>query len=101
MASDNESLEYNSLFDLGAESASYLTQKKKGDDGLYRPSLDKILKGSKAYTSVIRILPNLQRDGKVGPTALEKHIHYADFKDMPIDGKRMFFGGFAPLLDVK
>lgn len=83
MASKDESLEYNGLFDLDAESASYLTQKKKGDDGLYRPSLDKILKGSKAYTSVIRILPNLQRDGKIGPTALEKHIHYADFKDMP------------------
>lgn len=89
----------NGLFDLTDDSASYLQERKKGDDGIYRPTLDKAKNKSKGYSSVIRILPNLLiKDGKpagMGVTALEKHIHYADFKETPelsgyVDCKKNF-----------
>lgn len=79
----NTTGDFAGLFDLDQSSASYLSERKKGDDGLYRPALDKIKGKGKTYNAIIRILPNLQKDGKIGPTALEKHIHYADFKDNP------------------
>lgn len=83
MASVNESAEdFSGLFDLGEDTAAYLTERKKGDDGLYRPSLDKIRGDArKGYQALIRILPNLGKDNKIGQTAMEKHIHYADFKE--------------------
>ena len=71
--------ESNDLFNLSEETAAWTEQKSKTDDGLYRPSLDKA-KGSKDYKATLRFLPNLRRDGTVGPSAIEKHLHYADFK---------------------
>lgn len=90
---------FTGLFDLTDESASYLQERKRGDDGIYRPTLDKAKDKRKGYNAVIRILPNLLlKDGKpvgMGVTALEKHIHYADFKETPelsgyVDCKKNF-----------
>ena len=35
-----------------------------------------------------------------GNAKFMKDPRMADFKDMPVDGKRMFFGGFASLVDT-
>ena len=70
------------LFNLGeSEASSYLTSKKTNDDGLLRPKLEEGKDGKREL--VIRLLPNMMKSGKVGPTAMEKHIHYADFKNNP------------------
>lgn len=36
-----------------------------------------------------------------GNAKFMKDPRMEEFKDMPFDGKRMFFGGFEPLLDAK
>lgn len=70
------------VFNLNETPASsFLADTKKTDDGLLRPKLEEGKDGKREL--VIRILPNLQRDGKIGPTAIEKHIHYANFKNNP------------------
>lgn len=70
------------VFNLDSTNASsYLADSKKNDDGLLRPKLEEGRDGKREL--VIRILPNLQRNGKIGPTAIEKHIHYANFRNNP------------------
>jgi hypothetical protein len=70
------------VFNLGeSEAGSYLNNKQKTNDGLLRPKLEEGKDGKREL--VIRILPNLMTNGKIGPTAIEKHIHYADFKNNP------------------
>ena len=49
-----------------------------GDDGLYRVDLTKAK--DKKWRSVIRFLPNLTKDGKVGQSAIEKISHYVNIK---------------------
>ena len=50
-------------------------------DGIYRIDLTKIKDKKKGYRSVIRFLPNLQKDGKLGQSAIEKITHYVDIKN--------------------
>jgi len=71
------------VFDLSNNEAAnaYLAGKKKNEDGLLRPKLEDGKDGKREL--VLRILPNLMLNGKIGPTAIEKHIHYADFKNNP------------------
>lgn len=70
------------VFNLdGSTAGSYLEGKKNNDDGLLRPKLEEGRDGRREL--VIRLLPNLQKNGKLGPTAIEKHIHYANFKNNP------------------
>jgi hypothetical protein len=70
------------VFNLeGSGSNSYLNDTKKTDDGLLRPKLEEGKDGKREL--VVRILPNLSREGKIGSTAMEKHIHYANFKNNP------------------
>jgi len=70
------------VFNLGeSEAGSYLNDKQKNNDGLLRPKLEEGKDGKREL--VIRILPNLMVNGKIGPTAIEKHLHYADFKNNP------------------
>lgn len=70
------------VFNLGeSEAGSYLNDKKANNDGLLRPKLEEGKDGKREL--VIRILPNLMVNGKIGPTAIEKHIHYANFKNNP------------------
>lgn len=70
------------VFNLGeSEAGSYLNDRPKSNDGLLRPKLEEGKDGKREL--VIRILPNLMQNGKIGPTAVEKHLHYADFKNNP------------------
>ncbi len=70
------------LFGGGSqEQSSWLDKKQKNDDGLLRPKLEQGENGVRELT--IRFLPNLQRDGKIGPTAIEKSIIYAKFQNNP------------------
>jgi len=72
--------EMDDVFNLdGTAASSYLENKaKKANDGILRPKLEEGKDGVREL--VIRFLPNLQRNGKLGPSAVEKHVHYADFK---------------------
>lgn len=71
--------EQDDLFNLPTDvTASYLNDRKKGEDGLFRPSLDQAV-DKKTYYATLRILPNLRKDGTLGATAIEKHLHYAKF----------------------
>lgn len=63
------------------EQSSWLDKKPKNDDGLLRPKLEQGENGVRELT--VRILPNLQRNGKIGPTAIEKSIIYAKFPNNP------------------
>lgn len=71
------------VFNLGnsEEASAFLKEKKANDDGLLRPKLEEGKDGIRSL--VIRFLPNLQKTGKLGTTAIEKHIHYANFKNNP------------------
>lgn len=70
------------VFNLdGSSASSYLNDKQKTNDGLLRPKLEDGRDGKREL--VIRILPNLMQNGKIGPTAIEKHLHYANFKNNP------------------
>lgn len=66
--------------DAESESLDFLENKGSNLDGIYRP---KITDKKKGYVATIRFLPNLTKDGKVGPAAIEKHQHYVDLKNHP------------------
>ena len=67
--------------DAGSETLDFLENKGSNLDGIYRP---KITDKKKGYISTIRFLPNmLSKEGKVGPSAIEKHQHYVDLKNHP------------------
>lgn len=63
------------------EQSSWLDKKPKNNDGLLRPKLEDGKEGVRELT--IRFLPNLQRDGKIAATAIEKTIIFANFKQNP------------------
>jgi hypothetical protein len=52
----------------------------KNLDGIYRIDLSKCKDKKKGYRSVVRFLPNLTKEGKVGQSAIEKITHYVDIK---------------------
>lgn len=66
--------------DAEDESLNFLENKGSNLDGIYRP---KITDKKKGYVATIRFLPNLTKEGKVGPAAIEKHQHYVDLKNHP------------------
>ena len=53
----------------------------KNSDGIYRVDLSKCKDKKKGYRSVVRFLPNLTKEGKVGNLALEKVSHFVDIKN--------------------
>lgn len=57
-------------------------QKKTNNDGIYRIDLTKVKDKKKGYRSVVRLLPNLTKEGKVGNMAVEKITHYVDLKNV-------------------
>lgn len=71
------------LFDMEADDASmgFLEKKSTNTDGLYRPSLKDATDKNKGYVATIRFLPNVLEDGTLGPSAIEKHVHYAKLPD--------------------
>ena len=76
-----EELENVDLFNMDTEeSLSVFDKKTTNLDGIYRPRLADAKDRKTGYRSVIRFLPNVLETGKLGPLAIEKHIHYADFK---------------------
>ena len=68
------------LFDMEADDASmnFLNKKSSSADGLYRPIPKDAKDKQKGYVSTIRFLPNVLEDGTLGPSAIEKHVHYAN-----------------------
>jgi hypothetical protein len=53
----------------------------KSNDGIYRVDLSKCKDKKRGWRSVVRFLPNLTKDGKVGQSAIEKITHYVDIKN--------------------
>lgn len=77
---DYENIDIFDNVDAQSETLDFLENKGSNLDGIYRP---KITDKKKGYESIIRFLPNLRKDGKVGPSAIERHQHYVDFKNHP------------------
>ena len=76
-----EELENVDLFNMDTEgSLSVFDKPTTNLDGIYRPRLEDAKDKKTGFRSVIRLLPNLLENGKMGPLAIEKHIHYGDFK---------------------
>lgn len=68
-----------------SEELAFLNKESKNQDGIYRPRLEDAAdpRGS-GYRAIIRFLRNVYRDGSgTGPAAIQKHVHYADFKNYP------------------
>jgi gp32 DNA binding protein like len=76
--------EMDDLFSGNLDSKmDFLNEKKTVNaDGIYRIDLTKVKDKKKGYRSVVRFLPNLTKDGKVGQAALEKITHYVDIKNV-------------------
>jgi len=79
-------------------------QVKTNNDGIYRVDLSKVKDKKKGWRSVVRFLPNLTKDGKVGQSAIEKVAHYVDIKN-PKELSGWFdsaknFGEKCPLTDL-
>ena len=72
---------FNDLFDNLDSKMGFLNeQTKTNNDGIYRIDLKLCKDKKKGYRSVIRFLPNLTKEGKVGESAVEKISHYVDIK---------------------
>jgi len=75
-----ENVDIFDSIDAGSETLDFLEKKSSSLDGIFRP---KITDKKKGYVATLRFLPNLSKDGKVLQSAIEKHQHYADFKNHP------------------
>lgn len=75
--------DFNDLFSGELDNKmDFLNEKKQvNSDGIYRIDLSKVKDKKKGYRSVIRFLPNLTKDKKVGQAAIEKIAHYVDIKN--------------------
>ena len=76
--------ELDSLFNSGGlnDKQDFLNEKSaKNADGIYRIDLDKVKDKKRGWKSVIRLLPNLTKDGVLGQSAIEKITHYVDIKN--------------------
>ena len=76
--------EFDDLFNGGLDSKmDFLNEQKTttNNDGIYRVDLAKCKDKKKGWRSVVRFLPNLTKDGKVGQSAIEKVTHYVDIKN--------------------
>lgn len=99
--------EIDDLFNGGLDSKmDFLNEQKSSasNDGIYRVDLSKVKDKKKGWRSVVRFLPNLTKDGKVGQSAIEKITHYVDIKQ-PKELSGWFdspknFGDKCPLTDL-
>lgn len=97
--------ELDDLFGGLDNTLDFLSEKKQlNSDGIYRIDLSKAKDKKKGYRSVIRLLPNFTKDGKVGQSAIEKITHYVDIKN-PKELAGWFdspknFGERCPLTDL-
>lgn len=65
------------------ETMSVFDKKETNTDGIYRPLLKDAKDKKVGYKATLRFLPNLLETGSIGPSAIQKHIHYVDFQDKP------------------
>ena len=75
--------ELDDLFNGGLDSKmDFLNEAKSStnNDGIYRVDLSKVKDKKRGWRSVVRLLPNLTKEGKVGQSAIEKVTHYVDIK---------------------
>jgi len=79
----NDDFLFDSSEEEQAQELSFLNKEKRNQDGIYRPSLDQANDTRIGYKSTIRFLRNLTRENKIGPAAIEKHIHYVDLPNNP------------------
>lgn len=82
--SKNEMLADDFLFSgLGADDStmSVFDKTTTNNDGIYRPNLKDATDKKIGYRATLRFLPNLLENGKIGPSAIEKHQHYVDMKN--------------------
>jgi hypothetical protein len=63
------------------ETMSVFDKQTTNNDGIYRPNLKDAADKKIGYRATLRFLPNLLESGKIGPSAIEKHIHYVDMKN--------------------
>lgn len=75
--------ELDQLFDGSLDSKMDFLEEKKSsnNDGIYRVDLSKVQDKKRGYRSVVRFLPNLTQDGKVGQSAIEKISHYVKIQE--------------------
>jgi len=75
--------ELDELFDGSLDSKmDFLNeQTRTNNDGIYRVDLSKAKDKKRGWRSVVRFLPNLTVEGKVGQSAIEKITHYVDIKN--------------------
>lgn len=76
--------EFNDLFNGGLDAKmDFLNETStiKNNDGIYRVDLSKVKDKKKGYRSVIRFLPNLTKESKLGQSAIEKIAHYVNIKN--------------------
>ena len=75
--------EFDDLFSGNLDGKmDFLNEKKTVNaDGIYRIDLSKVKDKKKGYRSVVRFLPNLTKEAKVGQAAIEKITHYVDIKN--------------------
>lgn len=76
--------EIDDLFNGNLDSKmSFLNDQKTttNNDGIYRVDLSKVKDKKRGWRSVVRFLPNLTKDGKVGESALDKITHFVDIKN--------------------
>lgn len=73
------------LFDMEADDStmSFLDNRNTSKDGIYRANPKDAKDKQKGYVATIRFLPNVLEDGTLGPSAVEKHVHYANLPDYP------------------
>ena len=80
----NTAHELDSLFNAGGinDKVEFLTERStKSSDGIYRIDMSKVKDKKKGWRSVVRLLPNLTKEGTVGQSAIEKITHYVDIKN--------------------
>lgn len=94
------------LFNGGLDSKmDFLNETKtSNNDGIYRVDLSKCKDKKKGWRSVVRFLPNLTQEGKIGQSAIEKIMHYVDIKNQRelsgwFDSPKNF-GEKCPLTDL-
>lgn len=100
--------ELDSLFSAGGinDKVEFLQERTtKNSDGIYRIDMEKVKDKKKGWKSVIRLLPNLSKEGKVGQSAIEKITHYVDIKNNKelsgwFDSPKNFPGEKCPLTDL-
>ena len=81
----NENLADDFLFSgvkADDETMSVFDNKPTINDGIYRPKLTDAKDKKIGYRATLRFLPNILENGKIGPSAIEKHVHYVDIKNV-------------------